>query len=92
MKVTPINARLTALAMKTAPPSQMADGRGLIFDKGATSAKWLYRYSYGGKHREMGLRGSPPPPKQGRTGGYVAEAVTQPHSLQGMPSASHWIR
>lgn len=57
MKVTPINARLTALAMKTAPPSQMADGRGLIFDKGATSAKWLYRYSYGGKRREMGLGG-----------------------------------
>lgn len=55
--MTRANNRLTALAMKTAPPSQMADGRGLIFDKGATSAKWLYRYSYGGKRREMGLRG-----------------------------------
>ena len=54
--MTRANNRLSALAMKTAPPSQMADGRGLIFDKGATSAKWLYRYSYGGKRREMGLR------------------------------------
>ncbi len=50
---------LTAIFLKKAPDGQHADGGGLYFVKSGGSAKWIYRYSYGGKRPEMGLGSYP---------------------------------
>jgi integrase len=46
---------LTAVAIKKAKPGRLGDGRGLELHKGEESGKWVWRYSYGGKRRQMGL-------------------------------------
>jgi Arm domain-containing DNA-binding protein/integrase-like protein len=47
--------KLTALAVKNAEPGKYSDGGGLILHKTADSGKWIYRYSFAGRRREMGL-------------------------------------
>ena len=40
----------------TGKPGKLADGGGLLLDvRSATSASWLFKYTYGGKPDEMGL-------------------------------------
>jgi len=51
--------RLTAVTIRNAPPSKLSDGGGLVLDKTATGGKWLYRYSFAGVRREMGLGAFP---------------------------------
>jgi integrase len=48
--------KLTAKGIGAKPPGKLQDGGGLILDKrDAASGKWLYRYSFAGRRREMGL-------------------------------------
>lgn len=51
--------RLTAIAIKAAAPAKMQDGGGLILDKAEAGGKWLYRYSFAGSRRTMGLGSYP---------------------------------
>lgn len=46
---------LTAIGIKNAPPGKLFDGGGLQLVKTATGGKWIYRYSFQGRRREMGL-------------------------------------
>lgn len=50
---------LTAVAIQAAPSGKLADGAGLILVKTETAGKWLYRYSFAGSRREMGLGSYP---------------------------------
>lgn len=47
--------RLTAIAAKRAGPGRHADGGGLYLEKTDSSAKWIFRYSFAGRRRDMGL-------------------------------------
>lgn len=47
--------KLKPLQIKNAAVGKYADGGGLYFVKTVESAKWIYRFSIGGKRREMGL-------------------------------------
>ncbi|ULB09144.1 integrase arm-type DNA-binding domain-containing protein [Cereibacter azotoformans] len=47
--------RLTAIAIRQAPPGRLHDGGGLMLEKGEASGKWIWRYSFAGKRRDMGL-------------------------------------
>ena len=47
--------KLTALAVKNAEPGKYSDGGGLILHKTTDGGKWIYRYSFSGRRREMGL-------------------------------------
>ncbi|WP_375553413.1 tyrosine-type recombinase/integrase [Roseovarius mucosus] len=46
---------LTAVAIKKAGPGRLGDGNGLELHKAETTGKWVWRYSFGGKRRQMGL-------------------------------------
>lgn len=46
---------LTAVAVKRAKPGRHQDGGGLILHKTEAGGRWLYRYSFGRRRREMGL-------------------------------------
>lgn len=46
---------LTALQIKNAPDGRLGDGRGLEIHKKGNGGKWTFRFSFGGKRREMGL-------------------------------------
>jgi integrase len=50
----PIN-RLTAVKIKAAAPGKHQDGGGLVLVKTASGGSWVYRYSFAGTRREMGL-------------------------------------
>ncbi|OOY21022.1 hypothetical protein BMI86_00025 [Thioclava sp. DLFJ5-1] len=47
--------KLTAIAVKKAKPGRHADGGGLYLEKTETNSKWIYRYSFAGRRRDMGL-------------------------------------
>lgn len=47
--------KLSAVAVRHAPPGKLQDGGGLILDKGEAGGKWIYRYSIAGHRRDMGL-------------------------------------
>jgi integrase len=48
--------KLTAKGIAAEPAGKHQDGGGLILDKrDAASGKWLFRYSFAGRRREMGL-------------------------------------
>jgi len=47
--------KLTAIKIRNAPPGRHGDGGGLYLDKTEDGGKWLYRYTFGGKRRDMGL-------------------------------------
>ncbi len=47
--------KLTAISIRAAPAGKLLDGGGLIFVKDDTGGKWIYRYTFAGKRREMGL-------------------------------------
>ncbi|RWR54871.1 site-specific integrase [Sinirhodobacter huangdaonensis] len=47
--------KLTAVRIRTAPSGRHGDGGGLYLDKTADGGKWLYRYTFSGKRRDMGL-------------------------------------
>lgn len=51
--------RLTAIAVKAAGAGKLQDGGGLYIDRTATGGKWIFRYSFAGQRREMGLGGYP---------------------------------
>jgi len=46
---------LTAVAIQAAAPGKLSDGGGLILDRTADGGRWSWRYSFGGRRREMGL-------------------------------------
>lgn len=46
---------LTQIKVKNAPDGKLEDGGGLRLVKRGDSGKWVYRYSYLGKRREMGI-------------------------------------
>ncbi|MBR9837062.1 MAG: integrase arm-type DNA-binding domain-containing protein [Rhodobacteraceae bacterium] len=47
--------KLTAVAVKKAPPGILQDGGGLMLHKAEASGRWVYRYSIAGRRRDMGL-------------------------------------
>jgi hypothetical protein len=47
--------KLFSSAIKTTADGKLQDGRGLFLRKKGGSSKWVFRYSYLGKRREMGL-------------------------------------
>lgn len=47
--------KLTATAVKKAKPGRHADGGGLYLEKTETSAKWIFRYTFAERRRDMGL-------------------------------------
>lgn len=47
--------KLNPVTIKNAAPGRLQDGGGLVLDRSATGGKWIYRYSFAGKRREMGL-------------------------------------
>jgi len=51
--------RLTAVEIKNKGPGKLQDGAGLVLDKTTDGGKWIYRYSIGGRRREMGLGSYP---------------------------------
>ena len=50
---------LTVIGIKRAADGRHGDGRGLELHKTCDSGKWIWRYSFAGKRREMGLGGWP---------------------------------
>jgi integrase len=46
---------LTAIQVQNAGPGKMSDGGGLLLDRTAEGGRWSWRYTFGGKRREMGL-------------------------------------
>ena len=50
---------LTVVQIKAANDGILGDGRGLAPHKKGSGGKWIYRYSFGGKRREMGLGAYP---------------------------------
>ena len=52
--------KLTALKIKAAAPGdKLQDGGGLRLDRTEGGGKWIYRYSFSGRRREMGLGSMP---------------------------------
>ena len=51
--------RLTVIEIRNAGPGKLQDGGGLILDKSAVGGKWLYRYSFAGTRRAIGLGAYP---------------------------------
>lgn len=47
--------QLTAVAIRKAGPGKLDDGGGLRLYKTPGSGRWVYRYTFGGIRREMGL-------------------------------------
>jgi integrase len=47
--------KLTAVAIRKAGPGRLGDGNGLELHKAEDGGKWVWRYSFGGKRRQMGL-------------------------------------
>jgi len=50
---------LSAVGIKKAGPGRYGDGGGLELHKSETGGKWIWRYSFGGKRRQMGLGSYP---------------------------------
>lgn len=48
-------AKLTNITIKKAGPGRMGDGGGLELERSDTGGKWVWRYSFAGKRRRMGL-------------------------------------
>lgn len=48
-------AKLTNIGIKKATPGRMGDGGGLELERTEVGGKWIYRYSFAGKRRRMGL-------------------------------------
>lgn len=48
-------AHLTAVAIRKAGPGRLGDTKGLELHKGDSTGKWVWRYSFAGKRRQMGL-------------------------------------
>ncbi|MCV2864836.1 tyrosine-type recombinase/integrase [Albidovulum sediminicola] len=46
---------LTAIAIKKAGDGVLSDGKGLRLEKKGNGGKWIWRYSFAGKRREMGF-------------------------------------
>ena len=46
---------LTAIGIKKARDGRLGDGQGLELHKKGDGGKWVWRYSFAGKRREMGL-------------------------------------
>ena len=46
---------LTAMGIKKAGDGRLSDGEGLSLEKKGSSGKWIWRYSFSKKRREMGL-------------------------------------
>jgi integrase len=46
---------LTAIEVQNATPGKLSDGGGLILDRTGNGGRWSWRYTFGGKRREMGL-------------------------------------
>jgi integrase len=55
----PVKNKLTALEVKNAGDGKLHDGDGLMLDKTGDKGKWLWRYTFAGKRREMGLGAYP---------------------------------
>lgn len=51
--------KLTAVHIKNASNGKLQDGGGLILNKKDEGGKWIYRYSFSGRRREMGLGSFP---------------------------------
>lgn len=51
--------RLTAQAVKNAPKGKHNDGGGLYLYRLASGDQWVFRFTYSGKRKEMGLGGFP---------------------------------
>ncbi|WP_171178687.1 site-specific integrase [Ruegeria sp. HKCCD8929] len=51
--------KLTAVAIKNAPDGKLEDGGGLRLTKKGAGGKWIYRYSFAKRRREMGLGSYP---------------------------------
>lgn len=51
--------KLTMLAIKNSPDGKLFDGGGLTLIKSDTAGRWIYRYSFMSKRREMGLGSLP---------------------------------
>ena len=47
--------KLTAVMIRKAEPGVYQDGAGLSLKKTESGGKWTFRYSFGGKRRDMGL-------------------------------------
>jgi len=47
--------KLTAVAIKNAGDAKLSDGGGLHLIKRGSAGKWIYRYSFLGRRRDMGL-------------------------------------
>lgn len=47
--------KLNPVTIKNAAPGRLYDGGGLVLDRTATGGKWLFRYSFDSRRREMGL-------------------------------------
>lgn len=47
--------QLTAVAIRKAGSGRLGDGRGLELRKRGNTGNWVWRYSFAGKRREMGL-------------------------------------
>lgn len=51
---------LTAVGIKSAPAGRLSDGGGLMLEKDdAGKGKWIWRYSFAGRRRDMGLGAYP---------------------------------
>lgn len=50
---------LTAIGIKKAGPGRYGDGGGLELHKKGEGGKWIWRYSFSGRRREMGLGSYP---------------------------------
>jgi integrase len=51
--------KLTTVAIKNAQSGKLQDGGGLILNKKDANGKWIYRYSFSKRRREMGLGSYP---------------------------------
>ena len=51
--------KLTVKAINAAAPGTYQDGAGLMLDRTRTGGKWIWRYSFAGKRRDMGLGSLP---------------------------------
>jgi integrase len=58
-RMTRAKNNLTAVAIAAAPAGKLSDGAGLVLVKTDTAGKWLWRYSFAGSRREMGLGSYP---------------------------------
>lgn len=48
-------AKLTNLAIRKSGPGRLGDGNGLELERTEAGGKWIWRYSFAGKRRRMGL-------------------------------------